>query len=141
MKGFFALLSLFCVSAFAQVTTPRLGSPDRTAMMDALRVPLEKELRRRIQFRIEVFRQEGSWAFLKGLPLRQNGKSIDYTRTPYARAARRRSFTYEVCALFKKNRKKWKLVKYLLGEPPAAHSRWWKEYGAPKAIFDNGKGE
>ncbi|HVT11765.1 MAG TPA: hypothetical protein VHE55_05830 [Fimbriimonadaceae bacterium] len=139
MRLALALLSLLFASACAQVTTPRLGSPERTAIMDSLRVPLEKELKQRLQFRIEALRQSGAWAFMKALPLRQDGRSVNYGKTPYAQAARRRSFTGEVCALFQKSGKKWKVVKYLLGEPAAAHGRWWKTYGAPKAIFELGK--
>lgn len=121
---------------FAQVTTPRIGSPERTAMMDALRIPIERDLKQRIQFKIESIRRQGNWAFLKGMPLRQDGKKIDYSKTRYAEAVKQGAFGYGVCALFKKTGKTWKVAKYVLGASDVPYTTWWKQFGAPKAIFD-----
>src|SRR5437868_3132235 len=70
-KSIFGLLlaSAFALAAAAQsVYTPEKGSAERTAILNALRVPVERELKQKIVFQVEDFNVQGNWAFLGGAP-------------------------------------------------------------------------
>ncbi len=64
----FVIFALSAVSLAQKVYTPTKGSAERTAILSALRVPVEKELKQKIQFAVEQFKSNGTWAFLGGDP-------------------------------------------------------------------------
>ncbi|HVK03781.1 MAG TPA: hypothetical protein VM490_09910 [Armatimonadaceae bacterium] len=131
-----ATLLLPFPTAYAQaVRTPKPGSAERKALMDALRVPIEKKLKRPVIFKVDVLKVQGNWAFLRGAPLQKNGKPMDYRGTVYAEAIKEGAFDDSVCALFKRERGKWKLVTHALGNTDVAWDTWDEDYGAPPAIF------
>src|SRR5436309_16088512 len=66
--------------------TPEKGSAERRAILDALRIPVERELKQRIVFAAEHFNVCGNWAFLGGKPQNASGGIPDYRGTPYQRA-------------------------------------------------------
>ena len=70
-KSLFSLLAitiLATVSLAQKVYTPEKGSAERTAILSALRIPVEKELKQKVQFSVQEFRSNGNWAFLSGEP-------------------------------------------------------------------------
>jgi len=137
MRAISVLVVFLAVTlAFGQITTPKKGSADRTAMMNALRIPIQKDIGQKVQFKVDSLKMLGNWAFMKGAPIRPDGKEIDYSHTQYAEAVKAGAFGYGVFALFKKTRGKWNVVKYSLGASDVPYVTWWRDYGAPKAIFD-----
>lgn len=128
------LFGLSAVVAMGQ-TTPAVGSPDRVAMMNALRVPVQKALKTKVQFKVEWLKMEGGWAFMRGTPQQPNGSKIDYKKTPYKRQYEDGAFSDFVCALFRKKGGKWTIVQYALGPTDVAYEPWPKQFGAPKSIF------
>ena len=75
------------VTALSQsVHTPEKGSAERKAILGALRLPVERELKQPVVFAVEHFNVLGNWAFLAGSPQTVDGKSPDYRRTKYADA-------------------------------------------------------
>jgi hypothetical protein len=127
---------LILVTAPAQVSSPKKGSPVRTAILDAVRVPVQRDLKQKVQFKVDLLKVHGNWAFMKGLPQRPDGKQIDYSKTKYAEAVSEGAFGYSVCALLKKKGDRWSIVKYVLGASDVPYTMWWKNYGAPKAIVN-----
>ena len=122
--------------AFAQgVYTPEKGSPVRKAILDALRIPVERELNQNIVFAAENFNVSGSWAFLGGDPQSPGGGSPDYRGTPYQEAKDADMFDSNFFALLKKTGGKWKVVHYAIGCTGVCYADWWRRYKAPKAIF------
>jgi hypothetical protein len=137
-KSFLSLLIILVLacSAFAQkVYTPEKGSAERTAILNALRVPVEKELRQKTQFAAETFNVQGNWAFLSGEPQNLNGGRPNYKGTPYQAAVDAGAFDNNFFALLKKTGGKWKVVTYAIGCTDVCYAGWWKRYKAPKAIF------
>jgi len=139
LKKLFPSLAIVLVLAgatFAQkVYTPEKGSPERTAILNALRVPVEKELKQKISFNIDNFRVQGAWAFLSGTPQSANGGQPNYRNTPYAGAVESGAFDNNFFALLKKTGGKWKVVAFSIGCTDVCYATWWKDYKAPKAIF------
>ena len=135
--GLFSVLILSC-AAFAQgAYMPEKGSKERTAIVDALRVPVEKSLKQKIQFSIQTFKVQGNWAFLNGEPQNLSGEKPDYSKTDYREAIREGAFDNNFQALLKKTNGKWKVVTYLIGCTDVCWIGWDEKYKSPKAIFPN----
>lgn len=137
-KSLFSLLiiaALATVSLAQKVSTPGKGSAERTAILAALRVPVEKELKQKIQFSVENFKSNGTWAFLSGDPQNMSGGKPNYKGTPYQEAIDADMFDNNFFALLKKTGRKWKVVTHAIGCTDVCYATWWKDYKAPKAIF------
>ncbi len=68
-------LALFLLASSFHVPPP--GSPSRTAILDALRPRIEKQLGPSVQFRVVLIRVDRDWAFVVADPQRRSGKPID----------------------------------------------------------------
>lgn len=129
-------LLVLTTGAIAQkVHTPEKGSAERTAILDALRVPVEKELKQKIVFNVENFNVSGVWAFVSGDPQNTTGGKPDYRRTPYQEAIDADMFDNNFFALLKKTGAKWKVVTYAIGCTDVCYANWWRRYKAPKSVF------
>lgn len=137
-KSFFSLLIIlvFAFSVFAQTAyTPEKGSAERAAILNALRAPVERELKQKIQFAVTNFRVQGNWAFLDGEPQNVSGGKPNYKNTEYGEAISAGMFDNNFFALLKKNGGKWRVVKYQIGCTDVCYLEWRTQYKAPKAIF------
>lgn len=128
----FALTGL---AAGQSVYTPEKGTAERTAILDALRTPIERKLKQKIVFVADNFNVLGNWAFLGGQPQSPSGGQPDYSRTEYAEAKREGMFDNNFFAILKKSAGKWKVVTYRIGCTDVCFADWWRTYKAPKAIF------
>lgn len=136
-KTFF--VGLFCVaaaaSAFAQrAYTPAAGSPERTAIMDVLRVPVEADLRQKVIFRVQHLRIVGPWALARVVPLRPDGGEIDYTRTKYREVLEEGAFDAEGEALLRNDGGRWRLLEWRFGATDTEVDIWFAKYRAPAAL-------
>jgi hypothetical protein len=131
------LLNCFLgVSVLGQgVYTPEKGSAERKAILDALRIPVERELKQPIVFVSDHFKVQGAWAFVSGTPRSPDGGMPNYKGTKYAEAQREGFFDNNFFALLKKTAGKWKVTTYAIGCTDVCYSEWWRRYRAPKAIF------
>ncbi|MBA2378154.1 MAG: hypothetical protein H0V76_01110 [Blastocatellia bacterium] len=65
--GIFVVMTLLAAGISAQpVYTPKHGTAERKATLDALRVPVEREYKQKIAFVIDEFKVQGTWAFISG---------------------------------------------------------------------------
>lgn len=130
-----AITAIFCISAAAQIYTPKQGSPERKALMDALRLPVEKDLNKKVVFKVDHLKVQGDWAFMRGVPQQSNGARMDYRGTAYQQAIKAGFFDDWICALWRNKNGRWQVVKYVIGATDVVYDGWDKEYGAPAAIF------
>ena len=137
----FILPALFIIVAAAGAAsaqgarTPAPGSAERRGLADALRAPVEKELRQKVVFKIDHLKVSGDWAFLRGVPQRPDGGRVDYSATPYRQRIEDGVFDDWICALLRKRAGKWQVVKYVIGATDVVYEGWDEEYKAPSAIF------
>ncbi len=124
------------VSARQGPYTPERGSQERKAILDALRIPVEKELKASVIFKIDHFKVQGNWAFLTGAPQRPNGSALNYRGTIYQEAVDAGAFDDGIVALLRKVNGKWRVVQYVIGATDVTYVDWDKEYKAPKGIFN-----
>lgn len=128
------LVALTALSASAQsVYTPGKGSPERKAILDALRVPVERDLKQKIVFVTDTFNVQGSWAFVSGRPTKPDGSNPDLRGTAWEDAED--MFDNNFFGLLRKTGGKWKVTTYALGCTDVCYADWWRRYRAPKAIF------
>jgi hypothetical protein len=116
-------------------TTPAPGSPERKAIADALRAPVERELKQKVIFKIDRLKVQNGWAFLSGVPQRPDGGKVDYSSTPYKEAIKEGAFDDSIVALLRRKAGKWQVVKYVIGATDVPYVTWDKDYKAPSAIF------
>jgi hypothetical protein len=132
-------LVIICAAAGAAsaqgARTPAPGSAERKAIADALRAPVEKELRQKVVFKIDHLKVSGDWAFLRGVPQRPGGGRVDYSATPYQQRIEDGVFDDWICALLRKRAGKWQVVRYVIGATDVVYEGWDEEYKAPPAIF------
>ena len=130
------MLLVFAVTGAAQSAyTPEKGSPERKAILDALRVPMERELKQKIVFVADHFRVQGTWAFVSGTPQSPSGGEPDYRGTPYSEQKDQGAFDNNFFALLRKTGGKWRVIKYAIGCTDVCYLDWWSIHKAPKGIF------
>ena len=137
-KALFLLIAVTLIAAAANaqsVYTPERGSAERKAILDALRVPVEKDLRQKVIFVTDTFNVQGSWAFVSGTPQNSNGETPNYSGTKYGDAVDSGAFDNNFFALLKKTAGKWKVTTYAIGCTDVCFADWWRRYRAPKAVF------
>jgi hypothetical protein len=134
---FLLLLILSCASARAQDVpqTPEPNSPERKAIMNTLRVPLEKELKQRVVFRIRRLKVQNGWAFLEGVPQQPDGKPVNYRNTRHQTAIEAGAFDDGILALLRKEEGAWRVVVYDIGSTDYPAPSWQQKYKAPPGIF------
>jgi hypothetical protein len=118
-----------------QPYTPKPGARERQAITDALRAPVERELKKKAVFRVEHLRVQGDWAFLKGVPQQPGGGAMSYRGTGYQAAIDAGAFDDGIVALLRRRGGKWRVVRYVIGATDVPYVEWDKEYKAPSAIF------
>ena len=128
--------ALLATSISAQaVHTPEKGSPERKAILDTLRIPVERDLKQKVVFVAENFNVHGNWAFVAGTPQGANGEAPNYANTNYADAVESGAFDNNFFALLKKTSGRWKVVTYAIGCTDVCYADWWSRFKAPKAVF------
>ncbi|HYG82520.1 MAG TPA: hypothetical protein VD861_19140 [Pyrinomonadaceae bacterium] len=118
-----------------QPYTPAPQTAERKAIADALRVPVEKKLKKSVVFKIEHLKVLDGWAFLRGVPQRPDGKPMDYSDTSYRQQKDLGMFDDQICALLQKKGEKWVVVTYDIGATDVVYLDWAEKHKAPPAIF------
>lgn len=130
------MVLLAAITASAQsANTPEKGSPERKAILDALRIPIERELKQKIVFVTDNFKVRGTWAFVSGTPQTAAGGRPDYRKTVYWDAVDSGAFDNNFFALLRKSGGKWRVVIKAIGCTDVCYADWWSRYKVPKAIF------
>lgn len=138
-----ALIALLAMVALAwaaplaaqQVHTPPRGSPERRLLMDALRVRMQRELRKPMIFEVEHLRVAGAWAFAEVIPQQPDGSAFSYRGTPLEQAWRDGVVDASSVALLHRVGGQWRVVRLAIGPTDVAWIPWQQETGAPRAVF------
>lgn len=125
------LLSLIAMNA----TASSAGSPERQALLDAARVPLQQRLHQPVQLVVDRLHQSGDWAFLHAHMQGAGGKPVDFSGTEFAEAARHGAISRAYAALLERKAGHWTVRVEAIGPTDPAWSSWAQTYGAPAALF------
>ncbi len=115
--------------------TPERNSPERKAILDALRVPVEKQLKQPVIFKVDQLSVQKGFAFVRAYPQKPDGSALDYSGTVYQEAIDAGAFDEGVIGLLKTVNGKWRVLQYVLGATDVPWVDWDKKYKAPKGIF------
>lgn len=113
--------------------TPEKGSPERKLILDALRIPVERDLKQKIVFVADDFKVQGDWAFVSGRPTTPAGENPNLNNTAWD--GQEDMFDHNFFGLLRKRAGKWRVVAYALGCTDVCYLDWWSRYKAPKAVF------
>ncbi|MCA1589574.1 MAG: hypothetical protein LC734_04130 [Acidobacteria bacterium] len=131
------LFAVFATCGFAiraqVVYTPEKGSDERKAILEALRRPVERDLKQKIVFAADHFKVQGNWAYVSGSPQTSGGRRPNLKGTAWEDAED--LFDDNFFGLLRKTRGRWSVVTHALGCTDVCYSHWWKTYRAPKRIF------
>src|SRR5215218_10869825 len=94
---------LFSISSLGQTAyTPEKGSAERKAILDALRIPVERDLKQRVVFNTDNFKVSRNWAFVSGSPHTPDGGRPNYSTTKFAAAVESGAFDNNFFGLLKR---------------------------------------
>ncbi len=101
------LLALaFAPAAQAQAAyTPEKGSAERKAILDALRVPVERQLKQKVVFVADNFKVQGNWAFVGGTAAEPERRRAGLSRDRILRGERPRSLRQQLLRPVQKNKR------------------------------------
>jgi hypothetical protein len=120
----------------ANTNKPADSSNERKEVLDALRVPVSKDLKQEIIFVVDKFKTQGDWAFVAGQPKNKDGGEPNWKLTEYQENIDNDDFEKGLYALLKKTDGKWKVVTYMMNCHDVCYLGWDKEFKAPKALFE-----
>jgi hypothetical protein len=132
---FASMVLLGPAAADQRYATPPPGSAERSAVLDAARVPVEKDLGQPIVFQVKTLRVTAEWAFLYGIPKRADGKPMDHSKSIYARLADDGTFSGEAAVLLAREEAGWRLVTYSVGFTDVVWDSWDEEFGVPSWLW------
>jgi len=115
--------------------TPKAGSAERKAIMDALREPAMKELKQPIVFVVAQFKICRDWAFLEATPQKPDGGPVDWSLGVYGDAVANDMCGSYIHALLVKNSGRWRVREYVICATDVPWVGWAEQYGAPAALF------
>ncbi|HEU4451739.1 MAG TPA: hypothetical protein VFR81_01730 [Longimicrobium sp.] len=130
------LLLLTAVPAAAQrATVPPRGSPERGAIMDALREAVRPSLRKPVIIEVSHLRVQGNHAFLIGIPRKPDGSAFDYSGTAYQEARDEGMFDDWIYALCIRAAGRWRCPDFGIGATDVGWLELIGKRGAPESIF------
>ena len=129
------MAALSALALGQSVYTPERGSAERKAIVDALRVPVERDLKQKIVFVTDEFNVLAHWAFVSGQPQTPAGSEPDYSGTGYEEAQEVGAFDNNFFALLKRTNGKWRVVTYAIGCTDVCYADWAKRFKAPKLVL------
>ncbi len=106
-----------------------------SAIMSALRAPLQKAVRKPAKFRANQVNVENGWAFVRGVPEARDGKPMNYTGTPYAEQVELGMFDDNFSGLLRKKNGNWSVVTWNIGATDVVYAGWADNYGAPATLI------
>lgn len=127
----FFLLALPVIAR--EVHTPKVGSKERTDILNAVRDPLEDQIHQKVIFRVSHLKVQDGWTFLIAQPRTRDDKPIDYTGTIFEWGTREFDEGAIAILRFKRNRG------YIVQHSFFTSDVWWEEapteLRAPRGIF------
>ena len=107
----------------AKPYTPKPGSAERKAILDALRVPAEKRARQKIVFHDVTMRVENGWAWTIAVARDKTGKKLPLG-------------DLMTCGLLRKTKGRWRVLHWgVAGDISVACEAMKKYPQAPRGIF------
>ena len=128
------LVLLANLSLAAQIHQPGRGSPERRAILEAIRSSIETQMNGPVEFVITTIKSDGEWALVIAEPQRPGGAAIDAEETTFAGKSDEMD-GLTVYALARKQDGDWSHVTDIVGSMDVAYLAWAEEFGVPGALL------
>jgi len=109
--------------------------PERAAILDVVRVSVQRRLGIKVVFVVTRLTRHGDWAFAGLRPRTQAGGRIDYRRTFYAKNFDPEQDSDNVLVLLRRNGTSWTIVEEAFLPTDVAWVDWETKYKLPRALF------
>ena len=138
------LVVMAAVAAATSVRTPAYAqqvvqiardAPERMAILDVARVPVERRLGIKVVFVVERMTVFGDWAYAAMHPRDAAGNRIDYRRTLFAKDFDPEQDSDFVGVLLRRNGAAWSLVEEAFLPTDVFWEEWETKYKLPRAMF------
>jgi biopolymer transport protein ExbD len=106
--------------------------------LNVLRAEVEKVLTVPVKLDVTDLRTLNNYIFVSGSMLQPDGKAMDFSKTPLKAGAAEGFVSESVFGLLKRENGNWRLLAKAVGPTDMPVVCWWKDYGAPKALFGAG---
>ena len=124
------------VPAYAQqVVHIARDAPERKAILDVARIPVERRLGIKVAFVVERMTVFGVWAYASFHPRDAAGNRIDYRRTLFAKEFDPEQDSDFVGVLLRRNGAAWSLVEEAFLPTDVFWEEWETKYKLPRALF------
>lgn len=111
------------------------GAPERTVLLDVVRVPVQRRLGIKVIFQVERLAVFGDWAFAGLRPRTEAGNRIDYRRTLYAKDFDPEQDSDTVDVLLRRDGGAWKIVEEAFLPTDVVWEEWQEKYKLPRELF------
>jgi hypothetical protein len=149
IKKFFSMRSIFLFTALTinflagnaqNISTPERGTPERKAILDALRPSVEADLGQKVEFVPSIFNVGGDWAFLYGAVQQPGGQPLDLQKLKHPGLAANRDeemWENNFQALLRRENGAWMLVEQALSCTDVCWLDWAERKDLPKGLIPN----
>jgi hypothetical protein len=110
-------------------------APERMAILDVARIPVERRLGIKVVFVVERMTLFGDWAYAAMHPRDAAGNRIDYRRTLFAKDFDPEQDSDFVGVLLRRNGAAWSLVEEAFLPTDVFWEEWETKYKLPRAMF------
>jgi hypothetical protein len=129
------LATIVTSPAIAESFTPMTGSPERRALLDAVRPSVEAKIGPPVVFVVHVIHVWGDWAYVQAVPQRPGGVPIDWSRTKFKDDFAKDFMTDIVMCLLRRNGAHWTVAEFVLGPTDVFWENWVGKYRLPRTLF------
>ena len=113
-------------------------SPEREAILDVARVPVEQSLGIGVIFVVRRLALHGNWVFADLAPRTADGGRIDYRRTRFARDYHPDLDSDTVHVLLRRDVAGWLIVEQAFLPTDVAWDEWRQKHRLPRSLFVDG---
>lgn len=106
--------------------------------LNVLRADVEKVLTVPVKLDVTDLRTLDNYLYVSGNMLQPDGTALDFSKTPLKEGAAEGFVSESVFGLLKRENGNWRLLAKAVGPTDMPVVCWWKDYGAPKALFGEG---
>jgi hypothetical protein len=122
--------------AYAQeILQIRRDSPERKAILDAVRASVERTLGIKVVFVVDRITVFGDWAFASVHPRNETGSRIDYRRTRIAKDFDPEQDSDLAGTLLRRKDAAWSVVEEAFLPTDVYWEEWETKYKLPRALF------
>lgn len=115
------------------VYRPEKDAPERKALLKAANASIKATLEQKVKLQPKGIRTDGTWAYMRVVPTKADGKPINWSKTAFAELGGKGDVV--VMLLLKQDSGEWAVVDYKVGAEKDDWTMWAESFGLPEILF------